>query len=187
MEAILKKEIILNKALSRLLGAVVFVIFMILGAFVKIPLAFSPVPITLQTFFVLLSGAFLGSSLGSLTQGIYLLLGILGLPVFSGAASGIFYLSGPTGGYLIGFILAAFFVGRFIKSAKNLFSIFFIFSFANFIILVCGFIWLGFILSLPLKRSFLMGFLPFIPGDLLKIYLAAILYLRLKNRIKEIF
>ena len=76
MEALLKREIILNKTLCRAMGVLTFVILTSLGAFVRIPLPFSPVPITLQTFFVLLSAALLGSNLGTISQLSYLLLGI---------------------------------------------------------------------------------------------------------------
>ena len=96
MEAVLKKEVILDKTLCRVMGVLTFVILTSLGAFVRIPLPFSPVPITLQTFFVLLSGALLGSNLGTISQLSYLLLGASGLPVFTGAGSGLFYLLGPT-------------------------------------------------------------------------------------------
>lgn len=187
METVLKKEIILNKTACRLIGVFVFVILTIQGAFVRIPLPFTPVPITLQTFFVLLSGAFLGSW-GAITQIIYVLLGVFGLPVFSGAGSGLVYIFGPTGGYLFGFILAALFVGKFIRySRDNLLSVFGILCIADFILLACGLIWLKFIFGHFLVKLLLIGFIPFVPGDLLKTLVASILYLRLKSRLKEIF
>jgi biotin transport system substrate-specific component len=95
MEALLRKEIILNKTLCRVIGIAVFIILTSLGAFVRIPLPFSPVPLTLQTFFVLLGGALLGSNLGALSQLSYIFLGVLGLPVFSGAGSGLSYFWAP--------------------------------------------------------------------------------------------
>ena len=78
MEAILRKEILVNKTISRIIGLLTFIILTSLGAFVRLPLPFTPVPITLQTFFVLLSGAFLGSRLGISAQLGYILLGIFG-------------------------------------------------------------------------------------------------------------
>lgn len=188
METILNKELIVNKSACRLIGALGFVALMSLGAFVRIPLPFSPVPITLQTFFVLLSGAFLGSGLGAVTQLGYVFLGACGLSVFTGAGSGLFYLFGPTGGYLFGFILAAFFIGRSLKYAKNnLFFIFALFCIADFILLACGALWLKFLFGYSLEKSLVMGFIPFLPGDLLKAGLAALLYRKLKSRLKEIF
>lgn len=188
MEAILKKEIILNRTLCRTIGVSVFVILTSLGAFVRIPLPFSPVPITLQTFFVLLSGAFLGGNLGGVSQLGYILLGISGLPIFTGTGSGLFYLFGPTGGYLLGFILSSFFVGRFIKySQNNLFSIFGILCLGDLIILCSGILWLRVLLGYNFKNLLFIGFIPFIPGDLLKALSASVLYLKLKSRLKEIF
>lgn len=188
MEAILRKEIIVNKTLCQIIGALVFIILTVIGAFVRIPLPFTPVPITLQTFFVLLSGAVLGSNLGAVTQLSYLFLGISGLPIFSGAGSGLFYLLGPTGGYLFGFVLTSFFVGRFIKYSKNnLFLTFIIFCITALVILACGTFWLGFLFKYSFTKLLIVGFIPFVPGDLLKAGAAAILYLKLKARLKEIF
>jgi biotin transport system substrate-specific component len=188
MEAILKKEIILNKTLCRTIGVAVFVILTSLGAFVRIPLPFTPVPITLQTLFVLLSGAFLGSNLGTVTQLSYIFLGISGLPIFAGAGSGLFYLLGPTGGYLLGFVLASLFIGRFIKNIPNgLFHVFVVFFLGDLILLSCGVLWLEFLLGYKLTRLLFIGFIPFIPGDLLKTLIASVLYLNLRTRLKEIF
>lgn len=188
MESILKKEIMLNRTLARMIGVLVFVILTGLGAFVRIPLPFTPVPITLQTMFVLLSGAFLGRNLGVVTQLSYIFLGISGLPIFSGAGSGLFYLLGPTGGYIFGFVLAGFFIGRFIKySQNNLFSTFILLCLGDLIILFCGMIWLKLILGYPFIKLLVIGFVPFLPGDVLKALVAAVLYLKLKTRIKEIF
>jgi biotin transport system substrate-specific component len=84
-----------------------------MGAYIMIPLP--PVPITLQTLFVVLAGALLGGRLGALSQVVYLLLGIIGLPVFHGGKGGLGILLGPTGGYLVGFIAAAYVVGKLIE------------------------------------------------------------------------
>lgn len=188
MEAILRKEIMVSKTASRIIGVIIFIILTSLGAFVRIPLPFTPVPITLQTFFVLLSGAFLGSNLGASSQVGYILLGISGLPIFTGAGAGIPYLLGPTSGYIFGFVLASYFVGRFINFTKNnFFSTFSLLCLGDFILLICGVLWLKFIFGYSLTKLLFIGFIPFIPGDLLKALVASSLYLRLKSRIKEIF
>ena len=80
------------------------------GAYIMIPLP--PVPITMQTLFVSLAGALLGGYLGALSQVVYILLGVIGLPVFAGGKAGFGVLIGPTGGYLIGFIVGAFIIGK---------------------------------------------------------------------------
>ena len=188
MEAILRREIIVNKTACRIIGVSAFILFTAFGAYVRIPLPFSPVPITLQTFFVLLSGAFLGGNLGALSQLSYIGLGLTGLPIFTAAGSGPAYIFGPTAGYLFGFCMASFIVGRFIKySRNNFFLTLAIFCIADLILLSCGVIWLKFIFGYPLKKLLLIGLLPFIPGDLLKAWAAASLYLRLKERAKAIF
>lgn len=188
MEAILKKQIILSKPLGRIILLTIFVIMISLGAFVRIPLPFSPVPITLQTMFVLLSAALLGNRLGVITQLSYILLGVLGLPIFAGAGSGLLYLLGPTAGYLYGFILSSLFLGSLIKYSKNNWlSIFSLFCLADFIILISGVFWLRFIFRYSLPRLLLIGMIPFIPGDLFKAALATTLYLKLRPRLKKIF
>ena len=84
----------------------------------KIPLPFTPVPITLQTLAVLLSGAMLGPLYGTISMALYLIVGALGLPVFAGGASGIGSLLGPSGGYLLSYPLAAFVIGMLMKGKK---------------------------------------------------------------------
>ena len=142
---------------------------------VAIPLAFSPIPITLQTLAVLLVGASLGSKRGALSLILYLGEGALGAPVFAGGGSGLPYLFGPTGGYLLGFILSAYTVGRLAERewdrtpAKTAIAM----AIGNLAIYIPGLAWLS--LFVGVKRILYVGFLPFIPGDILKIMLALIL------------
>jgi biotin transport system substrate-specific component len=188
MQAILNREIITDRISSRIFGIAIFVILNCLGAFVRIPLPFTPVPLTLQTFFVLLSGALLGAGCGAMSQLGYIMLGLSGLPVFAGANFGAAYLFGPTGGYLIGFVLASFMIGRAIKYCKNnFFLILLTFILADLLLLLSGVFWLKLIFGYPTSRLFLIGLIPFLPGDILKATAAALLYLRLQSRIKEIF
>lgn len=185
-ELILKKEIVVNKAICRAIGIITFTILTCFGAFVRIPLPFTPVPITLQTFFVLLSGAVLGK-FGIISQFCYILLGVLGLPVFTNAGSGLFYLLGPTGGYLFGFLLASYFLGKMISKGKSFLSIFILMCIADLIILSLGSIWLKILFGYSIDKILLIGFLPFIPGDLLKIILASTLFFKINSRTEEIF
>lgn len=188
MEAILKREIALNRSLARVAGVLAFVTLTALGAFVRVPLPFTPVPVTLQTLFVLLSGAFLGARLGVTAQASYILLGLLGVPVFTGAGSGLIYLFGPTGGYLLGFVLASILAGRLIRRLRgNLFSVFCVFAFADIMLLACGTLWFKVITGYSWARSALMGFAPFVLGDMFKAAVATFLYLRLKSRVKGVF
>jgi biotin transport system substrate-specific component len=163
------------------------VIAISLGAFVRIPLPFTPVPITLQTFFVLLSAALIGRKLSIIAQGIYVFMGILGLPVFTGAASGLVYLFSPTAGYLIGFILASIFTTVSLKWLKQgYFSVMLVFCASSVVILLSGSLWLKVSLGVSITQALFMGFIPFIFGDLLKSQAASFVYLKLNKRVKEI-
>lgn len=185
MEAIIRRELITDKKICQLLAGLSFVVLTTLSAFVRIPLPFTPVPLTLQTFFVLLSGALLGWKLGLFAQGLYLLLGLTGLQVFTGLGSGTLYLLGPTGGYIFGFLLAAFFTGSlFTKEKPRVATIFFKFLCCDFIILLSGMLWLKIVLSCSLNQAFLLGFLPFVFGDILKVILATAVYSKIHSRIK---
>ena len=187
MEVILKKELVLNKAACRIIGVAIFVVLTSLGAFVRIPLPFTPVPLTLQTMFVLLSGAFLGSGLAATAQLGYILLGLSGVPIFTGAGSGMLYILGPTGGYLLGFVLAGLFIGKFIKfSGSRPALVFAIYCLSDLILLASGAIWLKFILALSFSKALFLGMLPFIAGDMLKALAASVIYLGLRDRINKI-
>jgi len=183
-------ELISDKAVSALIGVSFFILAMAFGAYIRIPVPGTPVPITLQTFFVVLSGAVLGKRLGVLSQAGYLLLGAMGLPVFQGCAFGISHILGPTGGYLAGFIFAAYFVGRMLESDKgipNIRRIITVFIAGNFILYAFGIAWLMFLYRIDLAASLSLGLLPFIPGEILKISLATIVYSKIRPRSKAIF
>ena len=101
--------------LTTIISLGVFAALIAVGSYISIPLPFSPVPVSLQTLFVLLSGLFLGPVKGTLAVVLYLVLGSAGLPVFAGGTSGIARILGPTGGYLVGFIPGAFLAGFFYR------------------------------------------------------------------------
>jgi biotin transport system substrate-specific component len=186
MEAIISRETIANKRIRRILAVAVFIALTTLSAFVRIPLPFTPVPLTLQTFFVLLSGALLGRRLGVFTQVGYLLLGLTGLQVFTGSGSGSLYLLGPTGGYIVGFILSSFFTGIIFSEKKHSWQgVFLKFLYADFIILFTGVFWLKITTSCLFIQAFILGFLPFVPGDLLKVVLATTVFNKIHLRIKK--
>ena len=144
-----------------------------LAAQVRIPLPFSPVPVTGQTFAVLLVAASLGR-LGVASVIAYLAEGAVGLPVFAGGATGFAYMTGPTGGYLVGFVLAATIVGAAAEREwdRRLATSLLLMFLGEVAIYVCGLAWLArFPLPVPLLQA---GLIPFIPGDLFKMVLAAL-------------
>ncbi|NYB51249.1 MAG: biotin transporter BioY [Methanobacteriaceae archaeon] len=152
---------------------------------VVIPLPWTPVPITAQTFAVLMAGVVLGRCWGGISQVIYLAVGLLGVPWFAGLSGGYTIILGATGGYLIGFILAALFLGYFTDKythSRNFRPMLGLMLLANFaLIYIPGLVGLGLWMYL-VKGSFptiltiiSMGLLPFIFGDLVKIGGAAAL------------
>lgn len=145
-----------------------------LCARIVIPLPFTPVPITAQTFAVLLIGAALGARRGAAAIGLYVLEGLLGLPVFAGGAAGLARLLGPTGGYLVGFIAAAYLTGTLAERGWDRTVRFAVGAMAagNLVVYLFGIPWLAVFLGWPDAVS--KGFLPFIPGDVAKLAAAAI-------------
>jgi biotin transport system substrate-specific component len=150
---------------------VVFSAFVGLTAQVAIPLW--PVPLTLTTLGVLFTGAALGSKRGALALLLYLAEGAVGLPVFAGGASGVAYALGPTGGYLVGFVVAAGVVGLLAERGWDRRPIWTALAMVvgNLIIYALGVTWLAFLLG-DLGTALLQGMLIFIIGDLVKIAVA---------------
>jgi biotin transport system substrate-specific component len=141
---------------------------------VRIPLPFTPVPLTGQTFAVLLVGAALGSRRGAGSLLLYLLAGLAGLPFFAGGASGLAYLSGSTGGYLIGFVLAAYVVGRLAETGKDRHfpAAILTFLIGEVLIYVPALIWLS--AWIGPQNALAAGLLPFLIGDAIKLVAAAL-------------
>lgn len=160
-----------------------------IGSFIAIPLPFSPVPLTLQTFFVLLSGIVLGPRKAALSQVIYLLSGFLGIPVFAQGTAGIGVLIGPTGGYLAGFVAAAWIVGWLTGTGQKNSSLpgsgrlIAALLIGQAAIYVPGLMWLKATLNLSFGQACVIGLLPFIPGDIIKTVCLIILTGRLRFRI----
>ncbi|WP_052465296.1 biotin transporter BioY [Thermotoga profunda] len=177
-EEILSRENLWYKVLVTL----VFTFLTGIAAQIRIPLPFSPVPVTGQTFVILLAPLFI-NKLAVFSQILYVLLGVLGIPWFSGNNSGFHTLIGPTGGYLIGFIFASLFISQIFKPNRfKVFNTVTILLVANFgIIYSFGltqlYLWFSFKqVQLSLPKLLSMGLLPFIPGDLIKIMLVSATY-----------
>ncbi|MDP2945338.1 MAG: biotin transporter BioY [Atribacterota bacterium] len=150
------------------------------GAFISIPIY--PVPLTLQTLFTLLAAMTLGSVMGASSQIIYVLLGVVGLPVFAGFKAGIGILFGPTGGFLFGFIISAYVIGKIIelKKEKNIFYYFLAGLLGTVIIYIIGITQLSLVTGIGVKKAITVGMLPFVPGDILKIIAASFIASKLK-------
>ncbi len=178
VETSLVKKLVLAFTMAAIIG---------LMAQARIVLPWTPVPITLQTLGVLLSGVLLGRNWALITIVIYLALGTAGLPWFTGWGSGTAHLAGPTGGYLIGFGLAALFVGHFTDKfvkARRFSALFGLMTIASLILIyVPGVIWLKLALgSVTWGEALNMGAWPFIAGDMVKVLLASGLGFALSTR-----
>ncbi len=145
-----------------------------LAAQIAIPLPFTPVPVTGQTFAVLLTGAALGARRGFLAQVLYLAQGASGLPVFAGGGAGVALLFGPTGGYLVAFPLAAAVTGFLAERAwdRRFVTMLGVMLLGSTVIFALGAA--GLTRFLPSSQVLAAGVLPFVPGDLVKSALAAL-------------
>ena len=184
MEAV--KEIKLNKIAKIILVAVLGTLLLTISAKIKIP--FYPVPMTMQTFMVLFLGITLGPKIGLLTISLYLFEGIFGLPVFAGTPEkgiGLIYFTGPTMGYLVGFLIAVYFAGSF-KYDKGIINTFLKLIFSISFVYILGMIWLGTLIGWD-KPIFKLGAQPFLLAELFKMLLLLFLtptLLKVKKLIK---
>lgn len=150
-----------------------FSLLMALSAQIVIPIG--PVPITGQTFVVLLTGALLGSRLGAMAMIVYLIEGASGLPFFYGGSGGLGHLLGPTGGYLVAFPAAAFITGAFAEHDwdRRFLTAVVAMAIGSVVIMLSGWTWFALVTNTPMSVAFNLTVLKFIPGDIIKIILAA--------------
>jgi biotin transport system substrate-specific component len=178
-------ELVKNLKQSKLLKYVFLALIgsIILAISSKIKIPFYPVPMTMQTLIVLIIGIAFGWKLGLATISLYLFEGIIGLPVFSGSREkgvGLIYFTGPTMGYLLGFLVAVYISGQFIYD-NNLVKNFFKLLLATSFIYILGMAWLGSLIGWE-KPIFQLGAQPFLLAELLKILIATFAI----NQIKKI-
>jgi biotin transport system substrate-specific component len=162
------KELKYPKIIKGVFIALMGTVLLAISSKIKIP--FYPVPMTMQTLVILFLGITLGWKLGLVTVALYLFEGIIGLPVFSGSPEkgvGIIYFTGPTMGYLIGFLFTVYFAGKF-KFSGNLFKKIFQLIFSVSFIYVFGVLWLGILIGWE-KPLFKLGVQPFLFAELFKI------------------
>ncbi len=144
------------------------------GAYMAVPVG--PVPIVLQNMFVFLAGLLLCSRWGLASVAVYLLAGIVGLPVFAGGTGGVGRILGPTGGFLLGYLPVVFLIGRLTerRSAVILRDVAAMVTGA-LLLYACGVPWLKLVTGMPWDKALALGVLPFLPGDALKIAAAALI------------
>ena len=181
-------ELVKNLKQSKLLKYVFLALIgsIILAISSKIKIPFYPVPMTMQTLVVLIIGIGFGWKLGLATISLYLFEGIIGLPVFSGSPEkgvGLIYFTGPTMGYLLGFLVAVYISGKFIYD-NNLVKNFFKLLLATSFIYILGISWLGNLIGWD-KPVFQLGAQPFLLAELFKILIATFAINQIK-RIKKL-
>ena len=168
------KSIISHKILKIFIAVIVGSLLLTISAKIKIP--FYPVPMTMQTFVVLLLGISLGPKIAFATVSLYLLEGIFGLPVFSNSPEkgiGLIYFTGPTMGYLIGFLFAAYLSG-YLNLKTNIFLIFLKLILSVSVIYILGILWLGTLIGWD-KPIFEIGAKPFLLAELFKILILTLI------------
>ncbi len=179
---VLTDKIVLNRQIESIAKVLIFAFLTFLGSMVRIYLPWSPVPITLQTFFLFISVYYLNPREIGLSQSIYILTGLVGLPVFAAGITGMLALVGPTAGYLLGFIVAGVVMSILKEKIKIIFSnMFCIFILGTIIVYFFGVVHLCVIYKTNIITAIKIGITPFIIGDLIKISVATII--GLKSRI----
>ena len=148
--------------------ASLFAALVAVGAFISIPIG--PVPIVLQNFFVLLAALLLGPRWGLAAVSVYLLAGICGLPVFAGGTAGIGRIMGPTGGYLLGYLPAVFITAWISeKGGRKTWTDIAAMICGSLLVYGCGVPWLKMVTGMPFSKALMLGMVPFLIGDALKI------------------
>ncbi|MGD8361051.1 MAG: biotin transporter BioY [Gemmatimonadota bacterium] len=169
------REVATDRKVRMALGILIFVLATSFGAYVAVPLPGTAVPITLQPLFIILAGAVLGPWGGAGAMASYLALGVSGAPVFSFGGAGLPWLLGPTGGYLIAAPAAAFLVGYVARGGAGRIRRGVALSLGIGTLYVGGVAQLLLLTGAPLATTVAMGVLPFLIGDLIKVFLALVL------------
>jgi len=173
-----------ESTLLKALGAAGFAFLTILSAQIRIPLPFTPIPMTLQTFVVPLSGGFLGAFWGGASMLLYLALGILGISVFAAAGTGVAFFLAPSAGYAIGFFFAAVLVGWVRDRFRSNRSLLLALILSHIVIFACGVLGLMINAQMNLHDSLTKGATPFLIGDSLKLvasFLVLVSYKQLRG------
>ncbi|HEY8891792.1 MAG TPA: biotin transporter BioY [Clostridium sp.] len=179
----------MNLSTRDLIITALFTSLTAVGAFIAIPIG--PVPITLQSLFVVLSGLILGAKLGALSQITYIILGLIGLPVFSGGNGGLGAIARPSFGFLMGYVVAAYVIGKLTEKNKSLSKIVYSVILGSIVIYIIGVPYFYFIFTSYLGKSINFygalkyACLPFIPGDIIKAVIAISLAKQLIPRLSK--
>ncbi|MFW6294220.1 MAG: biotin transporter BioY [Halanaerobium sp.] len=171
-----------NISVKNLTYSALFTALIAVLSYIIIPLPFSPVPVTAQSLAVMVAAVILSTRETILAVGSFLFLGVVGVPVFSGGSAGLGVLLGPSGGYLIGFLIGGIIINLLAKNKNDFWQILIAVIIGGIIVIhFIGFTWLSQSTGMSLQEAFMSGSLPFIPGDLFKAVLAAYLGIRINK------
>lgn len=190
---IIKGGIVMKIKTKDMILVSLFAALTAVGGIISLPIG--TVPVTLQTFFTLLSGLLLGPFLGALSQILYLIIGLIGIPIFAGGTGGLATIFSPAFGYIIGFIVASFVIGSLLRSKAEagFFRILAACIIGTIAVYIVGIPYMFIILkhvskvNITLVKTLQIGFLVFIPGDLIKCLVAAVIGSRLNFIIKKFY
>jgi biotin transport system substrate-specific component len=163
-----------------------FTALIIIGAYISVPIPLGPIPIVLTDLFIMLAGLFLGYKYSLISVGLYLGLGLIGLPVFAGGNAGLAVLFGPTGGFLVGYLLLAASAGWIAGKTKPS-AVTYVMALAvgNMLMYAVGIPWLKMVTGFTWLTALAAGLTPFIPGAAVKIIVAVALASALLPRFKQ--
>lgn len=165
------QDVVEDRRVTTLVGILAFVLATSFGAYVAVPLPWTPVPMTLQPLFVVLAGAVLGPWAGAAAMATYLAAGAGGAPVFSAGHAGIPWLMGPTGGYLLAYPAAAFAAGVLAGRSTHVFRLFGALAAGVALLYVGGVSQLFILTGESLPTLLALGVFPFLAGDLIKVFI----------------
>ncbi|MGE5677754.1 MAG: biotin transporter BioY [Pseudomonadota bacterium] len=155
------------------------------SGYITIPLPISTVPVTAQTLAVMLAGGLLPPVHAAVSVLVFLLMGAVGIPVFAGGTAGLGIIAGKTGGYLIGFIAGAFLISLLKGKKPGLLRLLSINILGGIIaVYAFGVLWLDHVTGIGISKAIVFGALPFIPGDIVKIIIAALITLKLHSHVR---
>lgn len=162
-----------------------FATLIAVSGYITIPLPISTVPVTAQTLAVMLAGGLLPPIHAAVSLLVFLLMGAVGIPVFAGGTAGLGIIAGKTGGYLIGFVAGAFIISL-LKGKKPGFLRLLAANIVGGILVVYAFgvLWLNYVSGIGISKAVIFGALPFIPGDIVKIIIAALITLKLQGHVR---
>ncbi len=172
----MSKNTVSNFNLRMTVYCALFTALIIIGGYISIPIPVGPVPIVLADFFVMVTGLFLGLKYGLISTVLYVVLGVLGLPVFAGGSAGLAILFGPTGGFLFGYLLMVASIGFItIKMKSSIVAYLIALVIGNILLYLIGVPWLKVVVNMSWAAAFAAGFTPFIIGIVIKTAVAATL------------